>query len=713
MDIRLWFMIRIVIALTGLFALAGMTVSCHGPEQSADRIYASAEFAVYADSVVQGDVCVKAVSPVHMTVTGPHMAPDTLSVDIDSVPADMPRYESEHRLVDFLYNKAIKDIAADTAEIDGYSIYMSAALLEPERSLRTLMSKVKREHGEVYLRHGADWPISDDCMSWAAAMWELYKVTGDVAVLPEAVHAIENSLNENKLVMWDDTYKLMHGEQLHVGRTVPDYPEWMEAKDRYESMCLGTNVLFAEAFKVRDSMITRLPECNVMPMWVGLDKEIADAVNNNMWIPNLGFYSRYLYGGVYPIQSQAVDNFGQALAIIFGVANKEMARSIVSKTPCCAYGVPTVYPLMSGDSIGCDSGLWAVTQACWTIAAAKAGNMTAVERGMASLFRACAMSEAACGIEAGVPVIDPNNAACASAGIAAVVLRVIMGMEFGADGIGFAPVVPYALGGQKRLSGIKYRDMDLSVTVAGSGNRIKTFAINGEVRARHFLPAGMKGKVKVEITMDEEVDDYGSVNDQPYARMPETPVIEWGDDHIGRIRNFTEGIAYNIIINGDFINQVNTGDVRFVPQDRYTVVDVVPVMTETWCGFSARPYEYIPEGILTTIEPEPSKNSADIDFEADMAVAGDYFMDVCYKVKDVKHVKHACALRMIYIDGAEAGGLVMPAALNAGHEESGVSNMLRVKLKEGKNRFSLRHGREKHGHADDGVVIESVRLIKQ
>ena len=78
-------------------------------------------------------------------------------------------------------------------------------------------------------------------------------------------------------MMWDDTYKLMHGEQLHSGYAVADYPEWMDAKDRYESMCLGTNVMFAEAFKVRDSMITRLPDYNVMPMWVGLDKEIADA----------------------------------------------------------------------------------------------------------------------------------------------------------------------------------------------------------------------------------------------------------------------------------------------------------------------------------------------------------------------------------------------------------------------------------------------------
>ncbi len=687
--------------------MSGMAVSCHVPEQSADRLYGSDEFSVYADSIVQGSVCVKAESPVRMTVTGPHIAPDTLSVDIDSVPAGMPRYESEHRLVDFLYNKAVTDMARDTANVDDYSIYMSAAVLEPERSSKTLLSKIKREHGEIYIRHGADWPVSDDRMLWAAAMWELYKVTGDASLLPEAVHAIENCLNENKLVMWDDVYKLMHGEQLIAGQCVSDYPEWMGAKDRYESMCLGTNVMFAEAFKVRDSMITRLPDCNVMPMWVGLDKEIADAVNNNLWIPNLGFYSRYFYGGVYPIQSQAVDNFGQSLAIIFGIANKEMARSIVSKTPWCTYGVPTTYPFMSGDSIGVDKKASTMIQACWTLAAAKTGNMAAVERGMASLFRAYVMSEVAGDIHREDSVIVSRNIGSASAAIAAVVLRVVMGMEFGADGIGFAPVVPYALGRQKSLSGIKYRDMELSVTVSGSGNRIKTFAINGEVRDRHFLPADMKGEVKVDIIMDNQIDEYGSVIQQAPAIMPETPVIEWDNNHVGRIRNFTEGIAYNITINGDFIDQVNTGDVRFVPQNRYTVVDVVPVMTETWCGFSARPYEYIPDGALTVIELKPSKKKIPHDFEADVPEAGDYFMDVSYTVEKVNE---GCALSMIYIDGAEAGGLVMPLNVDS---VTGNSNMLRVKLKAGKNRFSLRRSREKHGHTHDGAVIKSVRLIKQ
>ena len=130
----------------------------------------------------------------------------------------------------------------------------------------------------------------------------------------------------------------------------------------------------------------------------------------------------------------------------------------------------------------------------------------------------------------------------------------------------------------------------------------------------------------------------------------------------------------------------------------------------SWCGFSARPYEYIPEGALTVVEMKTPKKNGSPDFEVEVSEAGDYFMDVGYRVKKVLH---GCALYMIYIDGAEAGGLVMPLSADSGDGVSVNSNMLRVKLKAGKNRFSLRHIRERHGHAYDGYVIECVRLIKQ
>lgn len=222
--------------------------------------------------------------------------------------------------------------------------------------------------------------MSSDRVVWAMAAWEIYKVTGDKSMLDEAIAAIENTLNDDMRVVWNDTYKLMQGEQSYLDWREQTYPKWMQPKDIYESMCLGTNVMFAEAFKVRDAMIAESPDNNTIPMWLGIDKEIANSINNNLWIPNMGYYSEYLYGGVYPIQSQTVDNLGQALAIIFGVANQEMARSIISKTPYTPYGISSVYPQQPDTKPYHNDAVWPFVQAYWNIAAAKAGNMAAVEK---------------------------------------------------------------------------------------------------------------------------------------------------------------------------------------------------------------------------------------------------------------------------------------------------------------------------------------------
>ena len=57
--------------------------------------------------------------------------------------------------------------------------------------MRTRSNHPHRTHScDAYIRHCADWPVSDDRMSWAAAMWELYKVTGDASALTEIINSL-------------------------------------------------------------------------------------------------------------------------------------------------------------------------------------------------------------------------------------------------------------------------------------------------------------------------------------------------------------------------------------------------------------------------------------------------------------------------------------------------------------------------------------------
>ncbi len=690
------------------------------------------------------------------------LQPNKAGWKIDSVASDMPQYHSDQVLVDALYNMAIAEIKSNLRpdstyragkEWDGvwtrdvsYSIYLSLAMLDPENSLRSLMKKVKEStHGPVIVQDtgtGGSWPVSSDRIVWAMAAWEIYKVTGDKSVLPGMIQIIENTLNDDMRVVWNDSYKLMQGEQSYLDWREQTYPKWMQPKDIFESMCLGTNVMFAEAFKVRDAMIEQSSDNNVIPMWLGIDKEIVNSINNNLWIPNMGYYSEYLYGGIYPVQSQAVDNLGQALAIIFDVPNPEMARSIISKTPYTPFGISSIYPQLPDIKPYHNDAVWPFVQAYWNLAAAKARNMKAVEKGLAAIFRAAALFStnkelfvAHNGDFRGTAV----NSDCqlwSCTGMAAMVLRLIMGMDFKPDGISFAPVVPAALTGVKTLSGFHYRNANLTVKVIGTGCNIKSFTVNGKEEITCSLPADTEGDVIVEITMDDKAAPESTINNQPQAWMPHTPVLTWTGEEKATIDNYQPGIAYNIILNSNFLDQITTPVVTFVSQDSYSLLDVVPVENETWSGYTNRPYEYIPASALTLVdakamgitgtklikdketaaqylETRKDRNPA-VEFDVNIEEAGDYFFDLRYaNGSGPINTENKCAIRILYVNGAEAGAVVMPQRGIDEWLSTGFSNMLPIKLKQGVNHIALRLDIDNMNGEVNTALIKYARIIKK
>lgn len=682
--------------------------------------------------------------------------------EIDSLPEGMPRYTSDQPLVDALYNMAMMEVAGNLRpdstyragkEWDGvwtrdvaYSTYLALAYLDPQNALRSLQRKLKdTKDGKVIIQDtgtGGSWPVSSDRVVWAMAAWEIYKVTGDKHMLDEAIEAIENTLNDDMTVVWNDTYKLMRGEQSYLDWREQTYPKWMQPVDIYESMCLGTNVMFAEAFKVRDLMIKESADTSRVPLWVGIDKEITNSINNNLWIPNMGYYSEYLYGGYYPIQSQAMDNLGQALAIIFDVANPEMARSIISNTPYTPYGMSSVYPQLPDIKPYHNDAVWPFVQAYWNLASAKVKNMTALQKGLASMMRAAALFGtnkelfvAHNGDYRGTAV-NSDSQLWSCTGMVAMVYRVIMGMDFGLDGIHFDPMVPSALTGVKTLSGFKYRDAIVTVKVDGTGNHVSSFTINGEKVKEPILPADTKGNVVVEIKLDNQKLKQQSINNQPQAWMPSTPIVKWTTPTKGEITNFQEGISYGVTVNSNFLDQITTGSIDFVPQPTYSLLDIVPVEKETWSGFTCRPYEYIPEGtmilvkasdIATTgtkfiadkelssrfIESSKQRNTR-LDFTVNIVEAGDYLIDVRYaNGSGPINTENKCAIRQLYVNDASVGAIVMPQRGIDEWLSTGLSNMLAVKLKSGNNLLSLRLEVDNMNGEVNTYLLHSVRIIKK
>ena len=69
--------------------------------------------------------------------------------------------------------------------------------------------------------------------------------------------------------------------------------------------------------------------------------------------------------------------------------NDDMARSIISKTPYTPYGISSVYPQLPDIKPYHNDAVWPFVQAYWNLAAKKAGNMAAFEKGVCLDVQGC------------------------------------------------------------------------------------------------------------------------------------------------------------------------------------------------------------------------------------------------------------------------------------------------------------------------------------
>ena len=708
--------------------------------------------------VDRGDGIFEATVTMNPTTDRPS---DPTGWKIDSIDSRFPTYASQQMLVDAIHNMAIADIVSDIrpddtyragAAWDGvwtrdvsYSIYLALAYLDPQRSMNSLRAKVKNDRIVQDTGTGGSWPVSSDRVVWTIAAWEIYKVTGDQAWLKEAYEIIKNTLADDMAVVWDANHKMMHGEQSYLDWREQTYPKWMQPKDIYESMCLGTNVVFAETFDIMSQMAAALGDEVQKAEYEKMATTLGESINSNLWIPNLGYYSEYLYGGIYPIQSQAVDNLGQALSVIFGVANDDMAKSIIAKTPVNYYGTSSVFPQMPDIKPYHNDAVWPFVQAYWNLAAAKVKNMEAFTEGLGAIYRSAALFGthkelfvSSNGDYRGTAV-NSDAQLWSATGSAAMIYRVIAGMEFAADGISFNPFVPAALSGDKTIAGFRYRDAVLDIVVKGVGSEIKSFSIDGVEKDEYFFPATESGPHSIVITMaDNKVPKQG-VNRIEQAWMPSTPIVSWTNSHKAVIENNKAGISYNVYLNGVFDGQIGSSDFNLADVKNYTLVDFVPVEAEKWSGFTMKPYEYIPEGSLMMIQAESAAQSGTmlikdkekaarfveitrtknthLEFAVEASVEGTYFVDVRYaNGSGPINTENKCAIRSLMVNGAYAGSLVMPQRGIDEWLSTGFSNMLAVELKQGHNVVSIDYLVPQNVNMNEDVntaLIDYIRIIKK
>ncbi|MCC6281810.1 MAG: glycogen debranching protein [Saprospiraceae bacterium] len=658
-----------------------------------------------------------------------------LSADISK----RPQYHSDQPIVDALFNlsleEATKNIEKDSTFRTGakwggvwtrdvsYSTLLAFAYHEPEVAKTSLRKKVKRNRIIQDTGSGGAWPVSSDRTTWALAAWEIYKATGDRNWLAEAFQVIKNSADDDEKTLFDPQTGMYCGESSFLDWREQTYPKWMSNMDIYVSLNLGTNVVHYQTHRILAEMAKILGE--PYQAYVFKAETIKAGINKHLWMPDKGYYAQYLYGRPNLTVSPRFEALGEALAVLFDVADPVRAKTIVSKSPVTEYGVTCIFPQIPGIPPYHNDAIWPFVQSYWNLAAAKAGNEEALNRGLAAIYRAGALFltnyenfVAGTGDFDGTE-INSDRMLWSMAGNLAMVHRVFMGMSFEADGIRFQPVVPKTYPGKKTLSNFHYRNATLHITVNGFGNQIKTILLDGKPLKDAFLPANLTGVHSIDIQLKNNDFSDQRVNwlpnfftlPAPQARR-EGNLLKW--DAVKDAKH------YRVYKNGQYLGNTAKTEMEVSPIDgqfcEYKVSAVEEILfpvgeliaeeyvtesftsepvvftdasavkifeMETFAPASKLPYSNFSGGGFVEISTATNRR---IECRIKVETAGEYLLNVHYSNGSGPwNTDNKCAIRSLTVNGSYAGVLVFPQRGKDEWSDWGFSNSRSVSLQQGEN----------------------------
>ncbi|MBF9236509.1 glycogen debranching protein [Hymenobacter sp. BT683] len=526
--------------------------------------------------------------------------------------ADFPQYSSDYPLADALYNLALEEarraVEPDSTFRTGkewagvwtrdisYSIILAQAALQPKSAMKSLMRKVSPE-GRIIQDTGTGgaYPCSTDRIVWATAAWEIYQVTGDDAWLRKVYPIIKNSLADDRQNAYDAATGLVRGESSFLDWREQTYPRWMQPVDIYQSENLGTNVLHYQANVVLAQMAAKLGDPGAAAQCKRQAEAIKFAINDHLWQPEKGYYGQFLYGRTALTLSPKAEALGEALTVLYGVAEGERVQEVVAKTPTVPFGIPCIYPQIPGIPAYHNNAVWPFVQSFWALAAARAGNEQSVTESIAAIYRPAALFltnkenyVASNGDFAGTQ-INSSNMLWSLSGSLGLVYKVLFGMQWQPERLVFRPFVPQAFQGRRRLINFPYRRAVLDIEMEGFGNEISAITLDGQPLPDAAIPASLSGRHAVRIVLSSKAPQAAPVNRVANSFAPLAPEVTLASNSLNwsKVAGAKE---YKVLKNGALL-ATTASNMLTIAAGPFAAYQVVAVDAAGLESFASEPLE--------------------------------------------------------------------------------------------------------------------------
>lgn len=673
-----------------------------------------------------------------------------LSKDISA----FPQYQSDITMMDALYNLALEE-AINAIEPDStfrtgkewagvwtrdisYSIILSMATLQPEIAEHSLLKKVKNNRIIQDTGSGGSWPVSSDRMIWAVAAWEVYKTTGDQQWLAKAYGIIKNSVEDDLKNIYDQKTGLVRGESSFLDWRDQTYPKWMEPADIYSSENLGTNAVHYQVNKVLAQMAVLMKDQQAAEKYDAIAAQIKKGINTWLWMPEKGYYGQYLYGRQFPVLSPRSEALGEALTVLFDIADPERQKSVVARTPVTNFGIPCIYPQIPNIPPYHNDAVWPFVQSYWSLAAAKTGNAEALVQSLSAIYRPAALFltnkenfVSSNGDFAGTQ-INSSNMLWSLSGNLSMIYKVIFGIDIRENSLVFKPFVPRILKGERTLKNFKYRNAVLDIGLSGFGNQIRSITMDGKDLPSATIPADLSGLHQVTIIMADNELEKGSVTLAKDYFSTAAPVVKIQDQliswekvegatgyviiHNGKeIAKITE-MKYHVIQHGEYqviaTDAAGTGSFASEPVLMYPALKINHIDLSLVTEKSGLPYQgYSGKGF---IEISKTKNRL-VSVIVNVPESGTYAIDFRYSNGNgPTNTDNKCAVRTLNVDGVFAGTFVFPQRGKDEWSDWGFSNTIQLKLTGGSHELGLsfEEWNENMNGEINQAMLDNLRVIR-
>jgi len=448
-----------------------------------------------------------------------------------------------------------------------------------------------------------------------------------------------------------------------------------------------------------------------------------------------------LYGRKNKLLSPRAEALGEALCVVFGIADEEKRKQLLEHTPVTPYGISCIYPQIPNIPPYHNNAVWPFVQAYWLWAGAMAGNEETVMESIAAIYRPAALFAtnkenfvAENGDYSGTQ-INSSNMLWSLSGNISIVHRILFGIQFEEDKLVFRPFVPQALEGKRRLDNFSYRKAVLNITLEGYGNEISSFLIDGKPVAAHEFPAGMEGVHQISIVLADQDPGASKVNHLPVVYSPAAPKLIYKNDILSW-SPVAGAVKYKLLMNGQPVCE--SAATQFKPVGGgYREYQVIAVDKNGIASFASEPLELIPSSAISLYEMEDYAAQATYPYKGfsgkgfvetgsgvntiirvpvSIKEEGDYTVDIRYaNGNGPVNTENKCAVRNLRIDDAPGAAFVFPQRGKGEWSNWGWSNSLQVHLTKGEHTIFIEYlpANENMNEEINQAMLDQLRIIKK